>query len=268
MAKRLWSSLAHQARWGLLLARTDPDLEKHAGITAFILDMTLPGVEVRPPAAPDRGFPFQRGIPHRGADLPTRCVWARRAEVGEIARHDPGLRAQRWRSRYVRKRWSPPDGTLAPSSSDTVPLTIRGCSPAWSIAWIGGTSGQVSERHACENSAAKGLSRGADGSMEKLYHSEHRQRVQELLIDMGGEDAVAFAPGDTWAGTVGLGLPAHPDPHHRRRGPPRSTGTRSPSRMLGLPRDKPVQGRPRGVDVPRELTMTERGVRAVWMRRG
>ena len=38
---------------------------------------------------------------------------------------------------------------------------------------------------------------GADGSIEKLYHSEHRQRVQELLIDMGGEDAVAYPPGDT-----------------------------------------------------------------------
>jgi alkylation response protein AidB-like acyl-CoA dehydrogenase len=40
--------MAHQARWGLLLARTDPDAVKHAGLTYFACDMTHPGVEVRP----------------------------------------------------------------------------------------------------------------------------------------------------------------------------------------------------------------------------
>ena len=46
--QKVWSSLAHESRWGLLLARTDPDAEKHAGITAFIMDMHSAGLEVRP----------------------------------------------------------------------------------------------------------------------------------------------------------------------------------------------------------------------------
>jgi alkylation response protein AidB-like acyl-CoA dehydrogenase len=45
---KVWSSRAHYAQRGLLLARTDPSVPKHAGITAFALDMRAPGVTVSP----------------------------------------------------------------------------------------------------------------------------------------------------------------------------------------------------------------------------
>lgn len=46
--QKVWTTLAHISNYGLIIARTDPEQPKHRGMTAFIVDMHAPGVEVRP----------------------------------------------------------------------------------------------------------------------------------------------------------------------------------------------------------------------------
>ncbi|CAM2808234.1 Acyl-CoA dehydrogenase, C-terminal domain protein [Prescottella defluvii] len=45
---KVWNSKAYEAHWGICLARTDRDVPKHRGISFFLVDMSAPGVEVRP----------------------------------------------------------------------------------------------------------------------------------------------------------------------------------------------------------------------------
>jgi alkylation response protein AidB-like acyl-CoA dehydrogenase len=46
--QKIWTSLAKQAAWAICVARTDPDAPRHDGISYFLVDMTSPGVQVRP----------------------------------------------------------------------------------------------------------------------------------------------------------------------------------------------------------------------------
>jgi alkylation response protein AidB-like acyl-CoA dehydrogenase len=46
--QKVWTTLAHLSKWGLLVVRTDPNAVKHAGLTAFVVDMEDPTVDIRP----------------------------------------------------------------------------------------------------------------------------------------------------------------------------------------------------------------------------
>jgi len=46
--QKIWTTLAHQARFGILVARTDPDVAKHQGISYFVCPMDTPGITISP----------------------------------------------------------------------------------------------------------------------------------------------------------------------------------------------------------------------------
>lgn len=56
--QKVWTTLAHRSDYGVLIARTNPEVPKHAGISMFIVDMKAPGVEIRPIHQIDGGKHF------------------------------------------------------------------------------------------------------------------------------------------------------------------------------------------------------------------
>ena len=46
--QKVWTTLAHEAKWCMLVARTDADAPKHQGLTYFLMDMEQDGIEVKP----------------------------------------------------------------------------------------------------------------------------------------------------------------------------------------------------------------------------
>ncbi len=73
--QKVWTTQAQFADYIFLLARTDPDAPKHAGISYLLVPMKQPGIEVRPIAQVDGSRRVQRGLLHQ-RPLPRRRTWS------------------------------------------------------------------------------------------------------------------------------------------------------------------------------------------------
>ena len=101
--QKVWTTYAHEAKYCMLLARTDQDAPKHKGITYFILDMDQPNVDVRPLRQITGEAEFNE-IFLEEAEIPDENV------IGQVGRrlgsrdHHPDVRARR--SRAPPRSWA------------------------------------------------------------------------------------------------------------------------------------------------------------------
>ncbi|MHB1533641.1 MAG: acyl-CoA dehydrogenase family protein [Acidimicrobiales bacterium] len=185
--QKTWTTLAHAARYGLLLARSDPDAEKHKGLTYFVVDMRAPGVEVRPlrQMTGDAEFNEVYFTDVRIADS------QRLSEVGEG-----------WRGALVtlmNERVSI-GGTVVARGGGPIASAIE----LWTQRadrnpvqrdrlirlWIESEVLRLTNLRAAANSRLG--TPGPEGSTAKLAHAELNQRIYELCVDLQGAAGLLY----------------------------------------------------------------------------
>jgi alkylation response protein AidB-like acyl-CoA dehydrogenase len=195
--QKVWTSLGDLASFGLLLARTDPDAPKHQGITVFLMPMTEPGVTVRP-------------LRQLTGDAEFTEVFFDDARVDDSQRLGPvndGWRVTQ--SVLMSERQSISGGGAALPGTVTgrsVVALIRRHAPVsdpmlrqrLAQAYIEDRLVSLTNQRAAARRRA-GQRPGPEGSITKLFFSEHTQRVQELAVALEGTGGQAWPEGDRWA---------------------------------------------------------------------
>ncbi|WP_075296195.1 MULTISPECIES: acyl-CoA dehydrogenase family protein [unclassified Pseudonocardia] len=189
--QKVWTTLAHVARWGMVVARTDPDRPKHRGLTYFVIDMEQPGVEVRPlrqmtgQAEFNEVYLHDARVPdaHRLGEVGagwrvaiTTLMNERTAIGGVTGRRGSGVIAEAL-------------GLWAEHPDRHTPVLRDRLARLWTRA----------EAHRLTLARARRTATagqpGPEGSVSKLVGAELNQEVYEFCMDLLGPDALLY---DDW----------------------------------------------------------------------
>ncbi len=207
--QKVWTTLAHIASFGLLLARTDADAPKHRGITCLLVDMHAPGVEVRPlhqitgeaefnevfftaARVPDGA---RLGAVGDGWGVAITTLMNERVSIGgNVAQRGQGPIGDAlaiWRERYRDDR--------SPRA-----LALRDRLMA---AWVRSEVGRLTNLRAVQ--ARRTGTPGPEGSVAKLAFAEENKRIYELCVDLLGAEGMLHSsdypkvrPGEVAMGTT------------------------------------------------------------------
>ena len=195
--QKVWSSGAQFSQWGELIARHDPDVAKHKGMTAFIIPMDLAGHRDPPDQADERRLVVQRGVLHRRPDARHDAARARSARGGrwrsttlgfERDHSDCGPAAARaWADRGG-SCWPPPRQWASP----TIPCVRQELMRVYTHHRV---EGFLNRRAA--DLRRSGAPPGPEGSLGKLLWTEGMNLMSDVVSSVLG---------------------AQPDRRHRRVG--------------------------------------------------
>ena len=190
--QKVWTTLAHVSAFGLLIARTDPDVTKHRGMTAFLVDMRATGVEVRPLYQITGEAEFNEcffndarvGDDQRLGDVGdgwrvalTTLMNERVSIGGTVPSRGSGLIGEAvsiWRD-----RWS--------ARSDRHAQAMRSELLA---AWVRNEVARLTNWRASDLRRAG--TPGPEGSAAKLVFAEENQRTSALCVDLLGADGMLY----------------------------------------------------------------------------
>ena len=193
--QKVWTTLAHVSRWGMLVARTDPDQPKHKGLTYFLLDMESEGVEVRPlyqitgDAEFNEIFLTDVRIPQENVFGDVGGGWA--AAVTTLMNERVALGGG------VPKQGSGAIGDLVEiwkerkDSMDEISSSVM--RDRITELWIQAEALRLTNWRARE--CSKSGNPGPEGSVGKLMSAEMNQKIYELCMEIIGPEALTFEAG-------------------------------------------------------------------------
>jgi len=191
---KIWTSNSDEAEWCFLLARTDPDVAKHKGISAFALPMRQPGVEQRP-LKMINGVTREFGeVAFDGARVPAANMIGEPGEGWRLAMtvvsHEREPQEIGYVSRY-RKLVKDLVGRVRAQPE------MYGDEQRRDLAWAIVES-EMLRSHACRRLSDRidGIVHGPEGSVDKLLMTATEQAVGHAALSVGG---IPYADGDdTW----------------------------------------------------------------------
>ena len=199
--QKVWTSLAHKARWGLLLARTDPDAPKHKGLTYFVLDMHAPGVECRPLRQMTGQAEFNE-------------VYITDARIPDV--HRLGGVSDGWRvamTTLMNER-----SALGASGSRGGAGTISDAVSLWAARpdlhspvlrdrltqlWLRAEAQRLTSERSRASAGAGGP--GPEGSIGKMVGAELNQQIYQFCMDLLGPEGILYHSYDMYGANAGTG---------------------------------------------------------------
>jgi alkylation response protein AidB-like acyl-CoA dehydrogenase len=192
--QKVWSSFAHLAEWCILVTRSDPDSERHKGLTYLVVDMHAPGVEVRPLRQITGEAEFNE-IFFTDVQVPQENV------VGEIG--------QGWSvamTTLLHER-----GTLGFALTGVLDVAVRkllalvrerGIDDPMLLdrvaqEWIELQALKFTNYRALTQLIKTGIP-GPEGSVAKLHWSEANQRLTKLVLEILGDEAQVVNGNGEW----------------------------------------------------------------------
>jgi alkylation response protein AidB-like acyl-CoA dehydrogenase len=198
--QKVWTTLAHESEYGIVIARTDPEQPKHAGISMFVVDLKASGVEIRPIHQIDGGRHFNEvfftdvripadwlvGEYNNGWRQATAMLMYERVAIGSLG---SGSISQ---PMYDALREA---ATAAGRLDDPVvrDLLMR-------IYAMETTKSLVALRTRAELRAGK--TPGPGGSLGKLATSVIARRFRAVALEIAGPGSIAWEPGDGDGGVL------------------------------------------------------------------
>jgi len=189
--QKVWTTLAHVARYGIIIARTDPEQVKHKGLTMFVVDMQAPGVEVRPLVQATGEAEFNEvyftdvripdgerlGDVGHGWGVSLTTLMNERVSIGgQVHPRGSGLIAVAMR-------------TYADHASDVGPAARDELARLWIDAEVN----RLTNIRASQ--ARKQGTPGPEGSVGKLAMALLNQRIMNFSLDVMGADAMLYPSG-------------------------------------------------------------------------